>query len=172
MSIRLYTLTQLPAGTISVMARPRGGDWLMDEIQSLHTAGVAMLVSLLTNPEIYELDLVEEAACCAERNITYCSFPIPDFSVPSFTTPTFQFLKQLHACLVEEKHVAIHCRQGLGRSVTIAACLLVLSDISAEQACTMLSQTRGYTVPETSEQRQWVSEFERAYKRGELENDV
>jgi hypothetical protein len=60
----LYPVQVLPAGTVSIMARPRGGDWLFDEIKALRASGVDILVSLLTATEISEFDLAEEAACC------------------------------------------------------------------------------------------------------------
>ncbi|HTK12033.1 MAG TPA: dual specificity protein phosphatase family protein [Ktedonobacteraceae bacterium] len=159
MLVPLYSIQQLPAGRVSVMARPRGGDWLLDEIRALHMAGVDVLVSLLTAPEVQDLDLTEEEALCQQQTIAYFSFPIPDFHVPPFSTSTFRFLQQLNTYLAEGKHVAIHCRQGLGRSVLMAASLLVLNNIVPEEAFDLLSQTRGYSVPETEEQKAWVVAF-------------
>jgi len=37
------------------MARPRGGDWLQDEILALKRSGISILVSLLTPEEEDEL---------------------------------------------------------------------------------------------------------------------
>ena len=42
-----------------MLPRPRGGDWLADEIRSLRACGVDVLVSLLTGEEVGELDLAE-----------------------------------------------------------------------------------------------------------------
>ncbi|MGH7887499.1 MAG: protein-tyrosine phosphatase family protein [Candidatus Binatia bacterium] len=61
--------------------------------------------------------------------------------------------------LTQGKSVAIHCRQGIGRSALIAACLLVVSGITPETAFARIGASRGYAVPETSEQRQWVMQF-------------
>lgn len=155
----LYTVQGLVAGQISIMARPRGGDWLPDEIKSLHESGVNVLVSLLTSAEIGELNLVEEAALCREQGINYMSFPIPDRGVPQFSSQTFAFLEHLRAYLSEGKHIAIHCRQGIGRSALIAASVLVRSGLAPDRAFDLLSKTRGYPVPETGEQRAWVITF-------------
>jgi len=141
------------------MARPRGGDWLQDEIKALRASGVDILVSLLTTTEVSELDLAEEAACCQQQGIGYFSFGIIDRSVPPFSDQTFLFLKQLGAHLSEGTHIAFHCRQGLGRAVLMAASLLVLNGLAPEQAFELLSQARGYDVPETEEQRAWVVAF-------------
>ena len=43
------------------MTRPRGGDWLTDELRDLAVAGLDVLVSLLSAAEVAELDLGAEA---------------------------------------------------------------------------------------------------------------
>lgn len=64
MRVPLYSVQGSSTGKVSIMARPRGGDWLSDEMKDLHTSGVDILVSLLTDVEMGELDLAEEAAYC------------------------------------------------------------------------------------------------------------
>jgi hypothetical protein len=44
-------------GRLAIAARPRGGEWLYDELSSLHAAGVDVIVSLLTEEETIELGL-------------------------------------------------------------------------------------------------------------------
>lgn len=159
MRAQLYSIRELPAGRISIMARPRGGDWLIDEIKALYNEDVHVLVSLLTRAEIDEFDLDNEAAFCQQHNIVYLSFPIIDRSVPAFSDTTFVFLQQLQTYLSQNKQIAIHCRQALGRAVLIAASLLVLNNFSPKQAFLELSRVRGYPVPETEEQKAWVESF-------------
>jgi protein-tyrosine phosphatase len=146
------------------MARPRGGDWLPDEITALCEVGVSVLVSLLTATEVSELDLEEEKAACHNQGITYLSLPIPDRSIPLFSAQTFTFLEQLKAYLTEGQHIVLHCRQGLGRAALMAASVLVLSGLSPDQAFEQLSTVRGYPVPETEEQRAWVMAFYEQHK--------
>src|SRR5215472_7180773 len=155
----LYSVQGLPTGKLSVMARPRGGDWLLDEIKALRASGVDILVSLLTSLEVSELDLAEEAMFCHQQGISYISFAIRDRSVPPFSDQTFSLLKQLRASLSEGKHLVFHCRHGLGRAVLMASSVLVLTGFSPEQAFDLLSRARGYRVPETEEQRAWVIAF-------------
>jgi hypothetical protein len=45
----LYSVQGPPLGKVRIMARPRGGDWLIDEIKALRASGVDILVSLLTS---------------------------------------------------------------------------------------------------------------------------
>jgi protein-tyrosine phosphatase len=161
---RIYTVHNLPAGKISIMPRPRGGDWLADDMKQFFYAGVDVLASLLTPDELSELDLAQEEVCCSAQGIIYLSYPILDRSVPAFSAETFKLLEQLKAYLDARKHVAVHCRMGLGRSALIAASALILSGFSPEQACRMLSDARGYSVPETREQRAWLEELSEQYR--------
>ena len=50
-----------------MMSRPRGGDWLEDEIKSLGTQKVDVIVSLLTQEEVLELELTAEGELCAQN---------------------------------------------------------------------------------------------------------
>jgi protein-tyrosine phosphatase len=162
MRVQLYSIQGLPTGQVSIMARPRGGDWLLDEIKALRSANVDVLVSLLTPDEVMELDLGEEAEYCRRQDVIYLSFPILDRSTPPFSERTFTLLEQLHRQVSAGKHVAVHCRQGLGRAALIAASVLVLAGFSSDQAFELLSSVRGYPVPETEEQRAWVVAFSRS----------
>jgi protein-tyrosine phosphatase len=162
MRVQLYSIQGLPTGRISIMARPRGGDWLLDEIKDLRGSGVDVLVSLLTFTEVSELDLTEESTFCHNQGIAYFSFPIIDRSVPPFSAQTFMFLDRLKTHLLAGKHIVFHCRQGLGRAALMAASLLMLIGFSPDQAFDLLSNARGCPVPETEEQRAWVVAFHRS----------
>lgn len=160
---RLYTVQELSIGKLSIMPRPRGGDWLLDDIKALSLYGVDILVSLLTPGEVAELNLGEEADICQHQGITCISYPIIDRSVPPFSVETFALLERIKTYLAEGKHIAVHCWMGLGRSALVAASVLVLSGYSPEDACNLLSSARGYTVPETQEQRAWVEALPQQY---------
>ena len=61
--------------------------------------------------------------------------------------------------LNEGENVAVHCRQGIGRSGMIAAGVLVASGISPERAVKVVSSARGLAVPETPEQLSWLQQL-------------
>jgi protein-tyrosine phosphatase len=65
-------------------------------------------------------------------------------------------LRKITDTLEEGKNVAIHCRQGIGRSGSIAAGLLVTSGIGSEKAIGIVSAARGQMIPETPTQVQWI----------------
>jgi protein-tyrosine phosphatase len=165
MRATLFSVPELPAGKVSIMARPRGGDWLIDEVKALDDAHVDIVVSLLTTQEEKELDLLEEAECCRQRGIYFLRLPIVDRSVPAFSQQTFDFSEWVYSKLTEGKHVVLHCRQGLGRAALMAGALLVLAGFTADEACATLSKARGYEVPETQEQRAWLVAFAQQVSR-------
>jgi protein-tyrosine phosphatase len=155
----LYTPDCPASGRLSLMARPRGGDWLADEISALRQSGVDVLVSLLAPSESLELDLTDEAAECARQGLPFLALPIEDRRVPVSTADAAGLLQVLTAALGEGKHVALHCRHGIGRSALIAACLLAEQGLSVDAAFEQLARVRGRPVPDTDEQRAWVSSF-------------
>ncbi len=57
MQVKVYWVTELHLGRLGIMSRPRGGDWLEDEIRSLSQSQVDAVISLLEQSEIIELEL-------------------------------------------------------------------------------------------------------------------
>ena len=141
------------------MPRPRGGDWLEDEIRSLKLSGVDAVVSLLEPEEITELDIAAEKSLCEANGISYLSFPISDRNIPLSRQGALDFARMLANLLQDGRSVVIHCRQGVGRSALVAACVLVLSGVSVEKAFELIEDARGCSVPDTEEQRKWVIQF-------------
>src|SRR5262249_48704725 len=148
-------------GKLAIVPRPRGGDWLEDKIREWRLAGVGAVASLLTVDETAGLGLSEEARLCQESGIQYLSFPIVDRGVPVSRTAAPEFARKLEALLASGKTVAIHFRQGIGRSALMAACVLALSGVTPDAAFQRLSAARDCSVPETAEQRAWVMDFAR-----------
>jgi protein-tyrosine phosphatase len=144
------------------MPRPRGGDWLEDEIQAWLRSGVNVVVSLLTSDEIADLGLADEGKLCRANGIQFFSFPITDRGVPSSREAFSELVAKLAGQLAVGNNIAVHCRQGIGRSALVAICLLVLSGIDPEAANQQVGAARGCPVPETAEQRRWVADFARS----------
>jgi protein-tyrosine phosphatase len=149
----------VPRGRLAVLPRPRGGDWLEDEVESLRAAGVDALVWLLTREEMAELNLLGEAGCCSASGIEFVSFPIADRGVPASEQAARSTVQRLATLLTRGKAVAVHCRQGVGRSAVVAACLLASFGQTPEAAFERIAQARGCSVPDTPEQRAWVKRF-------------
>ena len=144
---------------LAIVPRPRGGDWLADEIQALRRAGIEVLISALTPEESQELNLQFEEKECEISGVSYVAHCIPNRGLPSSSRAFEDMLACIHAALLRGKAVGIHCRAGIGRSSLIAACLLCSFGMTAEQAFQLIAERRGCPVPDTPEQKQWVEHF-------------
>jgi protein-tyrosine phosphatase len=141
------------------MPHPRGDDWLADDMRSLRAGNIDVLVSLLTRDEIWDLGLADEPQQCMSAGMSFLSFPIPDRGVPPTDTSTLGFISQLADLVAQGKHVAIHCWGGIGRSTTLAACVLILHGYTAAEALAQLRKARGREVPDTASQIAWIVAF-------------
>jgi protein-tyrosine phosphatase len=165
MRTELYWIEAPRSGRLAIMPRPRGGDWLDDEVQAWRNSGVDTVVSLLTEEETNDLDLREESAACQAKGIQFLSYPITDRSVPSSRDATTKLLAELTEQLTSGRNVAIHCRQGIGRAALMALGLLVMSGMPTTGAIQLVSTARGCPVPETAEQTEWITDFANQWLR-------
>jgi protein-tyrosine phosphatase len=148
-------------GKLAILARPRGDDWLEDEVEGWKRAGLDVVVSLLTSGEASELGLTREAEIVNGAGITYINFPIADYNVPASKLPVQQLAAELNDQLSHGASIGVHCRQGIGRSSLVAACVLVTSGESPQTAFQHIERARGRSVPDTAEQKEWVISFAR-----------
>ena len=157
--MNLYWVDGPWPGRLALASRPYGGDWLEDEISRWRQAGVDTVLSLLTVEEEHDLGLNDEEHQVKSQGMQFLSFPIPDRDVPESKVKLAATLEKLEAHLASGKNVVVHCRQGIGRTGLITACLLVLKELSPEDAVNRLSKARGIPVPETTAQRSWIDHF-------------
>lgn len=168
MNPKLYWIANSSTGRLAISARPRGGDWLEDEIDGWRKQGVDIVVSLLTSSENDELKLQDEASFSKLRGIRFLSLPIEDRGVPTSSAKVEQLVLQLSSEMQKGKNVAVHCRQGIGRSSLITAALLIFTGEDLKEALQAVGKARGLKVPETVEQRRWLDEFAKNLTSGAL----
>jgi protein-tyrosine phosphatase len=155
------------SGTLTVVSRPRGGDWLEDEVQNWKRDGLSVVVSLLTRDEEAEFELLPERDIVEKQNLQFFSLPIADLGTPSTSKDTKAAISILHRVedlLAAGRNVGIHCRQSIGRSGMIAAALLVMSGFEPFEAIACVTNARGLPVPETEAQREWVIELAQEFQ--------
>jgi polymorphic toxin system DSP-PTPase phosphatase-like protein len=148
-------------GKLAILGRPRGGDWLTDEIEGWRDAGIEIVVSLLSEDEEAELALSDEPRLVEGTGLSFISFSIEDYAVPSSEDALRQLVNDLEKLLEKGRSVGIHCRAGVGRSSVVAACLLVNHGEDADISFQRISTARGVAVPDTVAQREWVGDFAR-----------
>jgi protein-tyrosine phosphatase len=145
------------------MAAPRPADSLEDTILGWRSEGIDVVVSLLEPSEAPGLTDAE-SQLCQEFDIEFLSVPIRDKTVPTDLDAFSEIVRHLAARVSTGQGVAIHCRAGIGRSTTLAACILTTLGVDAAVALDMIAEARGIEVPETEAQRQWILEFPTALR--------
>ena len=156
---RLYLIDEFGPGKLALAARPRGGDWLPEDVAIWKRSGIDLVVSLLTPEEERDLQLSDESREARSQGMEFLSFPIPDRDVPASEPELGRLLERIGQRLSSGKNVLMHCRQGIGRSGLVAACLLVKRGASPGAAVETVSSARGVPVPETPEQREWIDRY-------------
>lgn len=98
---------------------------LADDLEFLRATGIARIVTLTSRPL---------PALAGEAGFEIVHFPVPDMGIP---TP--RAAEQLCRALVDDldaRPVLLHCRGGLGRTGTLAACCLVNLGRTPDEALT------------------------------------
>src|ERR1700722_14711046 len=92
-------------GKLAIASRPRGGDWLQDEIAAWRRAGVDAVISLLEDQEADQLLLASEGERTRREGIEFVRFPIADRGVPDSTAAPLGLLHRMVEALNAGKHV-------------------------------------------------------------------
>jgi protein-tyrosine phosphatase len=163
MTPKVYWISNNSPGKLALVPRPRGNEWLEDEIADLSALGFDVVVSLLTPPENVELGLANEGDLVRAQGLTFISFPIDDYNVPNSGVAVAQLVDELDAFLSRGKTVGVHCRQSIGRSSVIVACLLARSIQDVDECFKLIEKARGTHVPDTIEQKNWVRSFAQTF---------
>jgi len=161
--MQTYSVQGPWAGRLAIIPRPRGSDWLDDDIAELRKQGFDLIVSLLTPNEAHDLGLDMEQELSRKHGLVFSNVPIVDMGVPDSTEDGLAVLNRLEKALSGGRNVAVHCRQGIGRSGLLTAALLVISGLEPEAALQRVSAARGLAIPETREQKEWVIKLAREF---------
>lgn len=153
-----YPIRTATPGRLAIVARPRGGDWLCDEITALSREGIDVLVSMLTPDETEELGLCGEAEECQAANLTFFNIPLLDRSVPQNTDDFLRRVESVAELVRGGRSVGVHCRASIGRASILAVSVLVRLGWETAQAFNAVEAARGCSIPDTPEQRRWVSD--------------
>jgi protein-tyrosine phosphatase len=141
---------------LAIVMRPRGDDWLRDDLIRVKRAGIHTLVSTLEGWEAGELGLAEEGAIAEDLGLQFLSYPIRDRTTPAHKEGFDRFVWSLAERLQKGEKIGVHCRGCIGRSTVVTASTLIILGWSAEQALDAIEVARGCSVPDTREQRDWI----------------
>lgn len=137
MNPQLFEITGQWKGKLYIVARPRGWDWLDDELAGQLGLGSG-----------------EDAAVGA--GLEFFAMPVKDRGVPHSRSEFAATVSRLEADLESGRAVAIHCCQSVGRADMAAVAIFVESGVCVEEAAGLVSKPSGVAVPETTEQLEWL----------------
>lgn len=150
---------------MGTMARPRGNDWLDDEIKWLKIKEIDCLVSLLEKSEEWELGLQDEEEICKKREIEFINFPIKDVTTPKNEDEFVRLANNLAKQINQNRKVVIHCRMGIGRASVLAAAIMIILGCEGKDVFETISKYRKLKVPDTDEQKEWILSIEDKLKK-------
>ncbi len=145
-----------PPPPLAVVLCPRGGRALRNELSVYQRGGVQTLVSLLEEEEALRLDLAEEGPLAERMGLQFLSHPIPDHHLPPDRRAFGAFVVGLAGRLRAGERIGVHCLGSIGRSTVTAACALIELGWEPRTALAAVEAARGYPVPDTEAQRQWI----------------
>ena len=122
------------------------------EIKSLSIDQILSLVSLKETEQkspIYAEAIKSNAIPCE-----YVSYPITDSGVPENRQEFVLFIEDAAKRLHNKERLLIHCSGGIGRTGTMACCILIALGLSEEDAEIIVR--KAIARPETDEQRSFV----------------
>jgi protein-tyrosine phosphatase len=149
-----------PPATLAVVLRPRGGDWLEDELRMMKRGGIQTVVSLLEEEEADWLGLAQEGSLARKVGMNFLSHPIPDTHIPPDRNAFRDFIAGLVQRLRRGEHLGVHCRGSIGRATLTTAAALIHLGWKPSAALEAIEKARGCPVPDTAEQRAWILHYE------------
>lgn len=137
--------------------RDRGRD-LARDLADLRAAGFDTLVCLVPDDELQWLGAPDVIAQAIAAGLVARHLPVVDQQAPGWTEAC-SLIAWIGAHLADGGRVVVHCRGGVGRAGTIAACVLVDQGLTADAAIAAVRAARDARAVETAEQAEFVRRY-------------
>jgi len=95
-----------PKSALAIVLRPRGNDWLKDELLRMQQNGIGTLISMLEEDEADSLGLAEESRIAEQIGLSFLSYPIPDRTTPAKRLRIASALENASESIAAEASVA------------------------------------------------------------------
>lgn len=134
-----------------------------DKLGLFLSAGIRSFIDLTDDADLLMAyaDVLNELACEQGIELRYQRLAIRDRDVPTVERMS-EILAAIRAELKEDRPVYFHCLGGIGRTGTVAACWLIESGMTADEAVERVTALRWtkpsefLRSPETEEQCEFV----------------
>ena len=144
---------------LAIVLCPSGGRYLSGELSHLKSAGIQVLVSLLSQEQVDMLDLTEEPLLARRLGMQFLHHPIPDHELPPNKQAFSAFVTDLARRLRAGQQIGIHCLGSIGRATITAGCTLIHLGWEPAAALAAIEAARGCPVPDTEEQKYWILHY-------------
>jgi ADP-ribosyl-[dinitrogen reductase] hydrolase len=140
-----------------------GAPWQRDldlDLDAIERWGAAAVVTLVESHELHSLGVPDLGDRIRDRGMQWYHMPIADLNAPDigFEAAWPAVALQLHQLITNGRRVLVHCRGGLGRAGTVAACLLVELRVAPREAINRVRVARPHAI-ETAAQERYVLGF-------------
>ncbi len=148
----------------SVFGRPWARD-LDADLDVVQRWGARAVLTLIEVHEMRLLGVLDLGQRVASRGIDWHHLPIVDVTAPgpSFEQAWLVAGRTAVDALMQGGKVLVHCRGGLGRAGTVAACLLVEFGVAPSEAIRQVRIARPGAI-ETSEQERYVMAYRQRFR--------
>lgn len=135
-----------------------GAPWARDiaiDLDAIQAWGAAAVVTLVEQHELAFLGVPDLGQRVVQRGMTWHHLPIVDLNAPgpTFAATWATVAPRLRDRVREGGRVLVHCRGGLGRAGTVAACLLVELGDTQHEAIRRVRAVRPGAIETTAQQR-------------------
>jgi protein-tyrosine phosphatase len=147
-------------GRLATSPQPMPHEGLREDLAAWKDQGAEIVVSLLGDGEQVINGLADEADLCRDLGLEFHRFPITDHGLPESDDAFAALIERLHAERQRNRAIVVHCFAGIGRSTLVAASLLIRAGLTLPETLELISEARGYMVPDTSAQHRWLEALE------------
>ena len=117
---------------------------------------ISVLGSLIEDHELRSLKIPNLVAEANARHIAVHRHPISDGGLPTDLDAFHDFVEGLAGEIVGGHILAVHCKGGLGRAGTVAACVLIQLGTAPRAALAAIKAARGPHSPDTGAQERFI----------------
>lgn len=151
-----------PIGKLSVSIAPGKKDqrWNRDlsmDLQAMKSSGVRVIVCLLQWSEMKMLQIPDYPHQAQEQGFIFLHLPVKDRRAPALEDISV-LIPSIVQYLARGYSVLVHCRSGLGRAGTIAACCLLHYGYKFEQSVALVRSLRPGAI-QTQRQVKAIEEY-------------
>ena len=152
---RNVALPQEIPGKLYLHSMPGRYEKLSKSFQEMRRLSIDQILSLVSMEETEQKSpFYAEAIKSNDMPCEYVSYPITDAGVPGDRHHFAAFVEEAATRLKNNKRLLIHCSGGIGRTGTMACCILIAMGLSEDDA--EIAVRKAVARPETHEQRLFV----------------